>query len=187
MSDSDDKKGSWEAYLEAKSKSDAATAAEMMRIHKERLLRNNPDAYVKHILEEKDDSDKKSSGGCFITRAIVESMGFSDDCRELRLMRKLRDTFMQETESRRAEVSKYYREALEIVNAIARHPRASEEWRRINDRWLLPIVRIAECGEVNGAFQAYRAMFHELQTMWGRPSPQNENLMYSSDQERALT
>jgi len=54
------KKGSWEAYLEAKAKSDAATAPEILRMARERLLRNSGDAYVKRILEEKEDSDKKS-------------------------------------------------------------------------------------------------------------------------------
>ena len=60
MSDSDKKKGSWEAYLEAKAKSDAATAPEILRMARERLLRNSGDAYVKRILEEKEDSDRKS-------------------------------------------------------------------------------------------------------------------------------
>lgn len=59
MSGSDDD-GSRNAYLEAKSKSDAATAREILRMARARRLHINGDAYARHVLENKDDSDKQS-------------------------------------------------------------------------------------------------------------------------------
>ena len=66
-------------------------------------------------------------GGCFITTAVCQYTGQPDDCRELRVMRQWRDTWMRATPERSAMVDAYYAEAPGIVAALATK---SEDFRR---------------------------------------------------------
>ena len=85
---------------------------------------------MKLMLEENSE-EPKSSIGCFITTAVVESSNLPDNCHELQVMRPLRDTYMQETQDRQGEIAEYYRIAPCIVAAVGANHNAAEEWRRI--------------------------------------------------------
>ena len=60
----------------------------------------------------------KDGGGCFLTTAVVKRRGEADDGPTLTVLRRFRDTYMQETPERRAEVERYYRVAPALVDAI---------------------------------------------------------------------
>jgi hypothetical protein len=63
-------------------------------------------------------SNNSSGGGCFITTAICEFDGKSDDCYELRVLRNFRDLYMRATPERAMLVELYYATAPSIVDRI---------------------------------------------------------------------
>ena len=108
----------------------------------------------------------KKPGDCFISTATATSLGWSADGPELDSLRQLRDTFMQETVERRAEVAEYYRIAPKIVDRINREPDAASLWRELADSQILPIVRLAQAGRASEAHSRYRQMVHVLCLTW---------------------
>jgi len=117
-------------------------------------------------LEDARKKIKELESVCFISTAVAESLDWSDDCHELNLLRQLRDTYMQETPDRRAEVEKYYRIAPAIVRRINASPDAAEIWHEVAEQYVLPVVRMAKAGDVAGAHILYRRMVNELRAKW---------------------
>jgi TPR repeat protein len=103
---------------------------------------------------------------CFISSAVAEALGWSDNRREMNLLRHMRDTFMQETEERRKEVELYYRIATKIVDAVERSGHAEEIWRHVCRRYILPAVKRIEAGDCGSAHAIYSRMVQELSQAW---------------------
>jgi TPR repeat protein len=111
---------------------------------------------------------KLKESGCFISTAAAKSLGWTDDGPELDSLRRLRDTYMQATEERSAEVETYYRIAPGIVEAISSSPEAKKTWRDIGEQWLGPILELAQRGDARRAHQLYRAMVTALDERFGK-------------------
>jgi len=101
---------------------------------------------------------KKIEGSCFISTATAESLGWLDDGPELTLLRKLRDTYMQQTPQRRAEVAEYYRIAPKIVRRINARPDASQVYQWLCDQYILPVLAAIRSGNNSEAYSLYRSM-----------------------------
>lgn len=110
--------------------------------------------------------DNKPSSGCFISTASGIALGWADEGPELNSLRLLRDTFMQETEERRAEVAEYYRIAPAIVKRINQESDALTIWREVADTHVKPIVLLAREGEILEAYLKYKIMVCELFLKW---------------------
>jgi len=106
---------------------------------------------------------------CFVSTATAESLGWAEDCRELSLLRDLRDTYMMQTAERQAEVEHYYHIAPLIVERIAASGQAHKLWRDVAQRYILPVVRLSEAGNAAGAHQLYREMVEHLSLQWLTP------------------
>ena len=104
--------------------------------------------------------------GCFISTAVTDTLGRPDDCEELMLLRQFRDSYMQESASRRDEVREYYRIAPAIVSVIEASGLAAKEWRRVSHDHVLPAVEAVRCGRLQEAHSLYRAMVRELEQQW---------------------
>lgn len=102
--------------------------------------------------------------GCFITTAMCEFYGLADDCEELTILRNFRDTYMQETELRRAQVEHYYKYAPKIVehfNALIPVVKA-DLYMFLRDTYILPAVEAIKVGELDYAYQLYKQMFEAV-------------------------
>ena len=128
---------------------------------------------LRRELEEMESAEeRKNNGLCFISTAICGALGKPDDCEELSVLRQLRDTYMQETPDRRAEVALYYQLAPRIVERIDSSRSAAELWAEIARDHVLPVVAAARAGNCVAAHRLYARMVRELSLRWLVPYEQ---------------
>lgn len=78
------------------------------------------------IRKRKGYATESSGGGCFITTACVTSKGLSDDCNELQVLRKFRDTYVASQPNGEKLISQYYQVAPQIVERMSRLDNSGE-------------------------------------------------------------
>lgn len=103
------------------------------------------------------------SGLCYITTAVCESLGKSDDCYELNLLRTYRDTYLSFSEEGRHIVKEYYDIAPTIVNRIRHRENASEIFQGIWNDYLKKCVTLIEQNHMGECQECYTDMVHDLQ------------------------
>lgn len=109
---------------------------------------------------------KRQKGGCFLTTACVERAGLPDNCRELQLLRRFRDSYMRSHPHGDALLAEYYRQAPFILE----HIQASPEVAQVLDSVLADIrgaVKLIEAGDHQGALRAYVILFVRLNKQYG--------------------
>lgn len=108
-----------------------------------------------------------SAMGCFITTAVCQYLGKPDDCHELTALRAFRDSYMQETEERKALVAQYYEIAPKYVAALkAKKPHIKEPiYVYIYNIYIIPAVRWIDEGKVDLAFKAYCNLMEYMRQM----------------------
>jgi hypothetical protein len=97
------------------------------------------------------------SGPCYITTACVRSIGLSDNCTELSVLRAYRDGVLLRSPAGRAAVAEYYRVAPEIVTAVSASAAAGSEWCRIYGE-IRRAVSLVLAGKYDEAFAHYREL-----------------------------
>lgn len=110
---------------------------------------------------------KRQKGGCFLTTACVEHAGLADDCRELQVLRRFRDTFVASHPRGDAMLREYYRNAPGIVRRIQSSPERSEVLAAVFATVEDAVVLI-EAHEPHQALDAYTALFMQLRTRYPR-------------------
>lgn len=111
----------------------------------------------------KSSSSSSSGGGCFLTSACVGYMGKADDCEELTVLRKFRDTYMKSTEAGRRLVEEYYAIAPKIVAGIDSSADRGTVYAGIYDVIVKCIADI-ESGNNASAEQRYCDMVNDLKS-----------------------
>lgn len=106
------------------------------------------------------------SSPCFITTAVCESLGRPDDCYELTLLRRYRNTYMMCSEQGAAAVKEYYRIAPAIVDRIDSRPDSSEIYNMIWTRYLSPCIRLIEENRLFDCADAYTDMVDVLKQQY---------------------
>jgi hypothetical protein len=99
-----------------------------------------------------------SSGGCFITTAICESLDKPDDCEELQILRDFRDNVMRKDASMSADIQQYYEIAPQVVEEIDRRPNKKGIYKRMREEYLIPAVEAIKNGDNKAAYEIYRGM-----------------------------
>ena len=104
-----------------------------------------------------------SPEGCFITSACCEALGLSDDCFELRNLRRYRDEVLAREPGGAAAIAAYYTLAPMI---LARLPREGRKrlLSLIYARYVLPCAVAAWLGLNALTFRLYRRMLADLAT-----------------------
>jgi len=105
---------------------------------------------------------KKLERGCFITSAVTACLCLRQDSEELQLLRRFRDTYMQQTPERRAEVELYYRIAPVIIAKVKSSGREREIWEEIYERFIKKAMLFIRQGENGKAYALYKEMLREL-------------------------
>lgn len=103
---------------------------------------------------EKDWMDKM----CFISTAASKVLGWEDKGPEMNALREFRDTYMQDTQGRKAEIDRYYEIGPKIVKAIEASPDAGGILREIASEYLMPALSAIEAGWESKAHNLYRDM-----------------------------
>lgn len=95
---------------------------------------------------------------CYITTAVCESMGKTDDCYELRTFRDFRDSYLMESEEGQRLVEEYYEIAPGIVMLINMQDDAKEIYDNIYKEYLVPCLKLIEEGKKEACQEHYTAM-----------------------------
>lgn len=108
---------------------------------------------------------RDSSGGCFITSACCNYKGFPDNCYELTVLRKYRDTFLKKTKHGKDLINEYYRIAPSIVECINSHPDKETIYSDIYER-ISKCVSLIEKNELEIVCKLYEQMVTELKSKY---------------------
>ena len=121
--------------------------------------------YLKIYVYPSDDSCShhgiRGSEGCFMTSACCDYYGLPDHCRELTMMRKLRDDYMSNTEEGRDRIDDYYRTAPAIVRKINGSLDREAFYSSIYSS-VTECASLVESGKFAEAEQTYLKMFTEM-------------------------
>lgn len=96
-------------------------------------------------------------GGCFITTAVCEVMGYADNCHVLSTLRQFRDTWL--TDNHPDEISTYYTTAPSIVEKLGKMVDKEALYGMFYTKYLLPAVRFIEHGEYEAAYETYKRLY----------------------------
>lgn len=101
---------------------------------------------------------------CFLTTATVQAVGLTDECFELRVLRRFRDTYLEHSPAGRDLVRQYYATAPAIVARINARPDAHHIWLVVYARYILPCALMARAGLTNPVLAHYRRLLRYLRT-----------------------
>lgn len=100
---------------------------------------------------------------CYITTAVCETFGKSDDCYELQTLRNYRDTYLTAQTDGADIIREYYDIAPTIVNRIHKSPDSNEILKRIWTNYLEPCIVYIEEGRNEKCKDIYIKMVRTLQ------------------------
>ena len=101
--------------------------------------------------------------GCLISTVVCTTTGLGSNCRELRMLREFRDSYMMETGRRRRLVMEYYRDGPVIVRSLVRSPRKKRICEMLYGRFILRALGHIESHEYEKALGKYTEMVDFLQ------------------------
>lgn len=99
---------------------------------------------------------------CFITTACCRRQNKPDDCYELTLLRKYRDTYLASLPNGQDMIAVYYDIAPSIVKHIDRRPDAGQIYDQIWSDYILPCIRLIEGGKYEECRILYTNMVIDL-------------------------
>lgn len=103
--------------------------------------------------------------GCFITTAVMKAQmaEFSDSCRELTVLRSVRDNYIAHLPNGPLLLSAYRQFAPVYVTKINQRPDADTIWKLLYDEYILEAVKHAEAGHLRKAYLVYLLMLEYVQ------------------------
>lgn len=99
---------------------------------------------------------------CFITTACCRNKNKPDDCYELTLLRRYRDTYMASLPDGQELIGMYYDIAPSIVKHINRRKDAGRIYDRIWNTYILPCIGLIEEGKYEDCRLLYSKMVMDL-------------------------
>jgi len=113
-----------------------------------------------------DDAPKKSKWCCcFLTTAVCRWRGLPDDCEELTLLRRYRDTYLRNSETGVSAVEHYYEIAPSIATAINDDPDAKTIYH-----WIYEVIHrcidAIKREDYDSVFEQYKQMVLDLEARY---------------------
>jgi len=122
---------------------------------------------AKQALENlKEPPPQNQNSGCFITTAVCDTFGKSDDCYELTTFRKFRDEWLTVQPDGKFLIAEYYEIAPRIVANINRLSEAKKIYKNIWKQYLVPCLNFINCGDNFSCKQKYIDMVHDLKRLY---------------------
>lgn len=105
---------------------------------------------------------RRSGFGCFITTAICEMDGKSDDCEVLQTFRQFRDGYMASRDDGAQLVQEYYDTAPELLRRLDADAHRNAVLAALRDDYLMPAYDSIQRGQHVAALTLYVAMVAAL-------------------------
>ncbi|MCM1388340.1 MAG: hypothetical protein NC231_13510 [Bacillus sp. (in: Bacteria)] len=99
---------------------------------------------------------------CYVTTAVCCGLQKGADCREIMLMKKYRDEYIEQQPDGEALIEEYYDIAPTIVKRIAKESSPEEKYRYLWEHYLQYCVAMIEAGQYRECLETYTAMMNEL-------------------------
>ncbi len=96
-------------------------------------------------------------GKCFITTACCEWSGLPDNCKELRILRSFRDSYMLQEKEGQIELEEYYKIAPKIIESISATDNQDYVYGELFKKIKTAVVLI-EKGDDEAAYLLYKEM-----------------------------
>ena len=103
---------------------------------------------------------------CFITTAVCNSLKKSDDCYELSILRRFRDTWLSTQEKGDELIREYYNIAPAIVEVIDRLNDKKDIYIMIYERYIQPCIALIENKKERECMNLYKEMVHTLKQIY---------------------
>lgn len=111
-------------------------------------------------------TSQKESSGCFITTAVCQCFGKSDDCYEPTMFRRFRDDWLMKQPDGKALIAEYYATAPAIVSCIDGREHPADIYQQIWQRYLSPCLKHLEQGEYKACKERYIVMVCTLKAKY---------------------
>lgn len=128
-------------------------------VHRGSSYYNTPRTYNNSIPQP---TQKKKSSFCFITTAVCKYFNKPDDCYELTLLRKFRDTWLVKQPGGNELVKEYYSVAPNIVTALDNYSEKDKVYIHIWNNYIKPCIKLIELGANDTCKDLYMNMVNEL-------------------------
>jgi hypothetical protein len=103
-----------------------------------------------------------ASNGCFITTAVCNSLGKSDNCEELELLRQFRDQFILTMPNGKSEIDYYYLISPDIVSKIMDQQDSDDLFKQIHLEYIAPAIQLIKEDKKHDAYLLYKLMVSTL-------------------------
>lgn len=100
---------------------------------------------------------------CYITTAVCQTLGKSDDCEELTMLRNYRDGYLLNLSDGKEVIREYYDVAPTIVKHINRMEEAKEIYQDIYEQYLEKCIALIHKGQNEECRKVYTKMVYELE------------------------
>lgn len=118
--------------------------------------------FGKEILKRIPIIGRPFGGGCYVTTAICEEYGKSDNCYELTTLRNFRDNWLRYQPGGQVVIDRYYRTAPGIVKLIDKQSNHTEIYHFLNDTYLSKCLSYIEKEENEKCQAIYIEMMEYL-------------------------
>ena len=105
----------------------------------------------------KEGEEQRESSVCYLTTACVNSMNLPDNCLELKILRKFRNTILMPTSKGRKAVKEYYEIAPQIVHSIDGQKDAKNILQQVYTD-IRHAISLVLNKDFEGAFEHYKQM-----------------------------
>ena len=100
---------------------------------------------------------------CYITTAVLKSLGKGSDCPELQILKDYRDCYLETTEEGHALVEEYYNIAPTLVKRMDRLPDRDEIYEKIYSEYLAPCIHKIQKQDYESCRELYQEMVRGLE------------------------
>lgn len=104
---------------------------------------------------------------CFLTTAVCEYLGKSDDCTELNELRAFRDNWLRKQPDGEELITEYYRSAPLIVSRLKQSPYYSEYCEKLYSQYIQPCLEFINTGRNQDCKELYTKMFRFMKAELG--------------------
>ena len=101
--------------------------------------------------------------GCFITTAVINVLGKSDDCYELNTLRRFRDEWLRFQKDGEELIREYYEKAPTIVEVINKEPESKNVYRYLWNNYIKRCIELIEEKKYDECKALYIKMIRELE------------------------
>ena len=108
-----------------------------------------------------------SDDSCYITTACIRAKHLPDDCEELTLLRRFRDSYMRSQPGGEEDIRAYYRSAPSLVERINARKDAAQIWSVIYEEMILPCVELIKKRDYAEVYRLYKTYTLQLGEQYG--------------------